>query len=376
MESLEAMGGRLGDCSPFVVTYSHSTEVRTPSPENKEACLQTGFMDRNTRVEKTSETASGVLMQQTTDAIAKIQQEMFTEKRGDVSSSAPNDGSESRSDASSIGGFSIEWFWSRKVMMQLEAGGEEMSLAISQIRGQVQRLALNVHGCRILQVALRTVDQYVAASLVAELHGFVERAINSPHGNFVLQTSIEVLPSTLTAFVVNELTGIGAKVARHKYGCRVLCRLMQHTANASGTTLLIHETLQDAPNLCRHIYGHHVLEAVLQFGGLKQVQQVTAALVSDLNINAENEFATFVISTALRCCEREEKVMIASALLSRTEFLVHLAEHPFGCHVVRALLRLPGIVSPASRAMLRTDIARLHRNRRARMVFAEMTDGS
>merc|ERR1712151_274397 len=138
------------------------------------------------------------------------------------------------------------------LLSKLKAGGSDAAAALSEIRGSVRRLAFDRGGCRVVQLALEMASHQERAELVAELHGYVRRAITSPHANYVIQKIIEVMPLPLSSFIISELCGHGSEVSRHRYGCRIICRLVEHLGSYAKTVDLIEEILKDAGELCRH----------------------------------------------------------------------------------------------------------------------------
>jgi pumilio RNA-binding family len=225
------------------------------------------------------------------------------------------------------------------LLARLEAGGEELSSAIAEIRGSVRRLTFDAAGCRIVQRALEVADPQDAVDLAKELHGCVRNAIESPHGNYVIQKVIEVLPTSQSSFIATELCGAGAEVSRHRFGCRIVCRLLEHSGADPLTVNLVNEILQHAGELCRDSFGHHVIESVLEHCLMEQKHQVAAALHTELLLNATDRHATYVIESALRHCSHADQSALISAFLSNQEALLWLAEHQSGFHVVKALLK-------------------------------------
>merc|ERR1712070_1152286 len=102
--------------------------------------------------------------------------------------------------------------------------------------------------------------------MVCELHGHVLQAIDSPHANFVIQMVVEVMPMKRSTFVAEEIVGVAARVARHRHGCRIIIRLLEHSASEASTISVVEELLLEAQELLRHSYGHFVLQAVLEHG--------------------------------------------------------------------------------------------------------------
>jgi len=245
------------------------------------------------------------------------------------------------------------------LIQSLQAGGEEHRRAVACLDGLVWRLALEPVGCRVVQVALETSGRETKAALVTELHGHVREAILSPHANYVIQKTIEVLPVPLTSFVITELFGVAAGIARQNFGCRVLCRLLEHSATNEKTASLVDELLVDAGALCRHNFGHYVVQAVLEHGLLRQRRCVAAGLQSDLMRLARNRNACYVIEKALLYGEAEDCSAIAAEILQDPDNLVGLAKTQVGCYIVKALLKLPQCSGLAC-AQLRQGVAQLN----------------
>lgn len=223
---------------------------------------------------------------------------------------------------------------------QLEEGGEAMARAITALRGNIRRLSFESAGCRVVQLAMKVADCHEGASLAAELKGHVRDAIASPHANYVIQKVVEALPAALCSFVAEELMGQGAAVARHCYGCRILCRLLEQSASEASTAKLMDEVLLDAPELVRHSFGHHVIQSVLENGLPEQRRKVASALGNNIMANARNRNASYVLEKALTYCCPEDQRVLASGLLANPDSIVSLAQSQFGGYVVRSLAAL------------------------------------
>merc|ERR1719498_1688693 len=120
----------------------------------------------------------------------------------------------------------------------------------------------------------------------------------SPHANFVIQKIIEVLPVASTAFVAEELAGVAGDVARHRFGCRVLSRLVEHnsigTASSPAIDSLIDELLHEADKLLHHNFARHVLELILEHGKADHRHKIARTLQNNLFNLAKNRCASYV----------------------------------------------------------------------------------
>jgi pumilio RNA-binding family len=229
-------------------------------------------------------------------------------------------------------------FTHAELTQSLQGGDDTRSEALADIRGSVLRLSLEASGCRIVQLALEVADVTTATELIEELHGHVRELIESPHGNYVAQKVVEVLPSAQTGFVIEELRGVGANVARHRYGCRILCRLLEHCASEADMVTLIDEILDEADDLCRHSFGHHVIQSVLEQSPNPQQKQVVVALCRDLPRHVWNRNSSFVIEKVLTHCQTGEQRMLVEQLVNEgPDMVTSLSQSRLGPHVAKVL---------------------------------------
>jgi hypothetical protein len=206
----------------------------------------------------------------------------------------------------------------------------------------------------------------------------VRRAIASPHGNYVIQKVVTELPMALAAFVTAELIGVAAEASRHRYGCRIMCRILEHSSFVDNpqTEVLVDEILQEAGDLSRHNFGHHVISSILEHGLPKHRHCIAVALHNELQRNARNRNATYVIERALAHCATGDRQIIAHSLLSDPQDFVSLAENQFGFHVVRAVIGMSGDTSQYARSLLHQVIARLHMSKYGSRIADELRHNS
>lgn len=259
-----------------------------------------------------------------------------------------------------------------KLAEGLEAGGKSRVAAVQALRGCVVPLSFDAAGCRAVQLALQLADRKSSAELAEELRGHVGEAIRSPHANYVIQKVIEVLPMAQSSFIAEELCGMGVEVARHRYGCRILCRLLEHSATDMGPIKLIDEVLAGVGGLCRHSFGHYVIQSILEHGTPEQRHAIAAALRAELARSVQNRNACYVIENALSYCSVEDRQALVEGLLGGgSGRLAALAQHQFGSHVVRALLRMPGEGSQLAMGQLRAASGQLQATKYGRRLLED-----
>jgi len=258
------------------------------------------------------------------------------------------------------------------LLQQLEAGQEEQLAAVSAMRGFAFRLSLEPLGCRLVQLAIQLCDQTNRAEFISEFHGHVREMLESPHGNYVIQRIVENMPTALVRFVALELIGGGTSAARHRYGCRIICRLLEHTAVDGPTVDLVDELLLEVRELSRHVFGHHVIKSVVEHGSSRQRVDVVRGLCGDITRHARNRHACYVLEAVLTHCPAEGQRLICDELLRRPDEVVLLAQSQFGHHVVRALIRLPSEASQTALHRLLEASGRLASSRHGRKMLEEL----
>eukprot|EP00928_Gymnodinium_smaydae_P012065 TRINITY_DN14396_c0_g1_i2.p1 TRINITY_DN14396_c0_g1~~TRINITY_DN14396_c0_g1_i2.p1 ORF type:complete len:507 (+),score=67.04 TRINITY_DN14396_c0_g1_i2:61-1581(+) len=227
----------------------------------------------------------------------------------------------------------------------LARGGQAAAQALQAIHGSMLALSLDANGCRLVQEAFEVADQSDAAVLAHEFQGHVWTTIASPHGNYVVQKMVEVLPSSIVRFIVDELRGYAMETACHRFGCRVLCRLLEHTGSEASTIALMDEVLLQANALFTHEYGHYVIESMLEHGKPMQLSLVARALCNDAMRYAGDAKGAFVMKAALSHCTVSDAQRLVEALFASADQMLTLAQDRCGHHVVLALLRLPAPLS-------------------------------
>lgn len=259
---------------------------------------------------------------------------------------------------------------------KLEAGRDTMREALLRIRGSVLRMSFEPLGCRVVQLAFDVTSMVEKHTLLEELHGHVLQAIASPHANFVIQKVIEVLPASSATFVAEEVATLASEVARHRFGCRVFSRLVEHhlcnTTAGPATDNLVHELLQDTDQLIRHNFARHVLELILEHGSDKDKHSIAETIRSNATDYAKNRSASYVVEKALACCGAPDARAIAWDLLADPQCLLALARHECGIHVVKAAMKVNADCALKAKEVLLAEADWVKSSKYGRRLFDEM----
>jgi mRNA-binding protein PUF3 len=226
-------------------------------------------------------------------------------------------------------------------MERLENGDpDDREKALNELRGNIKSLSFDAHGCLVVQSALKTCSTETQKSLVSELRGHVRTCIGDPHAIYVIECAVEFSTARIVSFIAKELHGAGATAAQHKYGCRVIQRLVEHFPDEQETVTLIDEVIGQAEDLLCHRWGHLILEKLMECGNSEQKHRIIIAILPKLAMVAGDENAARVIEQALKFGSLEDQEKIVDALLNLQVRIAKLIESRGGCWVVKALLQL------------------------------------
>lgn len=224
----------------------------------------------------------------------------------------------------------------QKALRQLDGDVEEQRQAIDWVMHLVWPLAASMQGCRVVQRALDKAGLQERVALAEQLKGHVIEACISPHANHVLQRCAELLQPEHLQFALEEIGGQARLAARHRYGCRVLERLIERCP-LWQTASIVSEVVADAANLCRHAFGNFVVQHVLQHGTAPQRRAIVNVLLPDIQRLARHRVASHVVRSALAHSSGEDRQRLVATMAADAVALADLAHHHCGSFVAREM---------------------------------------
>merc|ERR1719443_539459 len=194
----------------------------------------------------------------------------------------------------------------------------------------------------------------------------------SPHANYVVQKIVEVMTPAKASFVIEELLGSAVQTSQHRYGCRVICRLLEHFPHEQ-TDEIINEVLLEVSALNRHSYGNYVVRHILEHGTDAQKDAVVNALLVDPLGFACHRTGSSVVEQALLHASPGGKEALGWALLACGEAAARLACSRYGSYVARALLARPGAEAGEAHSLFVRLSSRLRESKYGKRVLSEMS---
>ena len=81
------------------------------------------------------------------------------------------------------------------------------SIFSQQLRSNVQPLALQMYGCRVIQKALESIPLDQQKWIIAELEECVLKCVKDQNGNHVVQKCIETVEPSCLQFIIDAFKG-------------------------------------------------------------------------------------------------------------------------------------------------------------------------
>jgi hypothetical protein len=252
------------------------------------------------------------------------------------------------------------------LVKDLEAGGANRKAAVERVttdfEGQFLRMSFDKEGCWLVQSMLVHADSETAQKMHEELGPHVRDMARSPHANYVVTKMIEVAPIASVGLIISYLRSYAEQLSRHRYGNRIICRLLQRSSREQkenpgspelpGLPGLVDEVLLKAPTLCCHIFAHHVIQSVLE-NSLDDAHRhrIFQALNADVHCCAQDRHASFILQAALKCCCSKDVDSLGCSLI---DLLPQVATTGFGSYVYHALCKQPSTQEKAIEALIQS----------------------
>lgn len=191
---------------------------------------------------------------------------------------------------------------------------------------EVLRKAHDRMGCRDLQHTLQAGTFKEQNMILHQLRGHVVEIAQSPNGNYLLQHAIRVLSSDRTRFIADELFvwRRPAEVAKHKYACRILERIIEHfPINLSFP--FMEDIVRNTKSLSMHPIGTYSVQHCVEHGGAGCVQEIANVVLNHLHQIAVDPSGCGVLNKVLLHANSYQSTLLAVALASHPHTFANMA---------------------------------------------------
>lgn len=237
----------------------------------------------------------------------------------------------------------------------------------------VWELSRDAKGSREVQKAIDNAsNDNELAAMANQLRGRVWQALECQNANHVLQKMISSMRPQAAQFVVDEIMscgrGCGAYAARHRFGCRVVERLLEH-CQPEQVGSLVEDILEHAPQLCSDQFGNFVVQHVLEFGCDDHKHRMSQVVAGQIASIPADYHGCAVVSAALTHSLQDDKIVVAQGVLRRRGLLASMARQRHGHDAVMSLLNMVNTKERANaERQLEASIVHLQKSRYGRVM--------
>jgi len=223
----------------------------------------------------------------------------------------------------------------------LKSSSEEKRAAIGTwLLPAVLQLTLSPNGTHVIQKAFEVTGGETQIKLSHCLLGRARQLLDSHHGNHVLQKMIVVMPPHAVEFIFHELSlfpGGWAGVVRHRFGCRVAERLLEH-CEAGLTAPIVAAVVADIDSLSRHPFANYVIQHILEYVPAHRSRVVHALIRLGVPFLAQHRVASNIVEKAFEHGGAENQQAMIEAILSMNGAIVEMGRSRYGSFTVRRML--------------------------------------
>jgi len=206
----------------------------------------------------------------------------------------------------------------------MHSGCQSIDAAVA---GSVLKLSRQTQGCRQVQHALDVAkDGKVVVALANELRNYVWETMRCPNGNHVLQKCIPMMQPQDLQFMLDELMcrNIPAQASCHKYGCRIVQKLLEH-CNADQKRPLVEAIVTRISQIACNPFGNYVIQHLLAHADLEWSRILSDALQQNIRALASDPFGRAVLSKAVSVLHFDDKLALARSLVQEADLWTEVA---------------------------------------------------
>mmetsp|Transcript_136268 Transcript_136268/g.339807 ORF Transcript_136268/g.339807 Transcript_136268/m.339807 type:complete len:430 (+) Transcript_136268:52-1341(+) len=178
-------------------------------------------------------------------------------------------------------------------------------------------------------------------AFIAEFRGHVAEGLRCPNANYLLQKVISSCDHDLLWPIINEITGKGhrsvAHVACHKYGCRIIQRLIEHCPGEQMRSL-VEILFEEFLDISRHAYGNFVVQNLLQHLAQDQRSRLVELVEKHVLELASHQHGCAVLGAALEHGDLADKCRLAEMVLEDSDQVSFMAGTKHGRSIITNLL--------------------------------------
>ncbi|GJN35053.1 hypothetical protein PR202_gb23781 [Eleusine coracana subsp. coracana] len=236
----------------------------------------------------------------------------------------------------------IDPFGNYLVQKLLEECNEDQKMhivyEITKIPGQLIKVSCNMHGTRVVQKVIETINNSDEVSMVVSaLSPGAVTLMMDANGSHVALRCLQKLSLEYKAFLLNAAIKYCFQLAKDRHGCCIIQKCILH-ANKEYRNKLLYNITSRALDLAEHQYGNYVIQYILQLNVTWATDEILDKLEGHYGYLSMQKCSSNVVEKCIKEAPEPKRVEIIHELISDPK-LVHILLDQFGNYVIQTALR-------------------------------------
>eukprot|EP00755_Sulcionema_specki_P007770 Sspe_Gene.5678::Locus_1886_Transcript_1_1_Confidence_1.000_Length_2530::g.5678::m.5678 len=217
---------------------------------------------------------------------------------------------------------------------------QQRTRLVGKVANEIPHVTFNMHGTRAVQKVieqLKTPEQI--RIFVEAMAPHTVAMIKDLNGNHVIQRCLQKFGDDDKQFVYDAISRNVCEVATHKHGCCVLQRSFDY-GNEAQKLQLIREVAKHCLLLVQDPFGNYVIQYVLQMEKPDVIEALTGSFLGHLAKLCVNKFSSNVVELCIKLCYDKLAPMRTKIImeLCSTPELPHLLKDQYANYVIQTAL--------------------------------------
>uniref|UniRef100_A0A0D9XTI8 PUM-HD domain-containing protein n=1 Tax=Leersia perrieri TaxID=77586 RepID=A0A0D9XTI8_9ORYZ len=241
---------------------------------------------------------------------------------------------------------------------------------ITRVPGELITVACNMHGTRVVQKLIDTINTPEQVSkVVSAMSPGAMRLMTDTNGNHVAQRCLKKLLPEYKAFLLDVATSCFRELSKDQHGCCIIQKCIEYSNDDQKYNLLCKIT-SSALSLSEDQYGNYVVQFIVNL----RIDWATNKIVNELEGHfgylSMQKCGSHVVENCLKQAPQLEREKIINELMNDPKLPLIMAD-PFGNFVIQtALKECKGELHTAFVEVIRPHAPALQNNMYAKRVLS------
>ncbi|KAG8048699.1 hypothetical protein GUJ93_ZPchr0009g322 [Zizania palustris] len=208
---------------------------------------------------------------------------------------------------------------------------------ITKIEGQLIMFSCDMHGTRVVQKVIETINSSDEVSMVVSaLSPGAITLMMDANGCHVALRCLQKFSHEHNAFLLNAAVEYYFGLAQDRQGCCIIQKCILH-ANKEQKKQLLHNITKKALDLSEHQYGNYVIQYILDLNIPWATDEILNKLEGHYAYLSMQKSSSNVVEKCLKLAHEPKRAKIIHELINDPK-LLHILIDPYGNYVIQTAL--------------------------------------